>query len=83
MFPSAKFVKETGNLETYGEVGTWTATTGPDMQADVVGVFVPKDIDPFCSIITRMYTYEWSTESTTSDIDRWEKSQSSQSDTSS
>lgn len=39
--PKAKIVVETGAGETYGEVGTLTAVTGPDMQADVVGIFDP------------------------------------------
>ncbi len=36
--PMAKFTKEDGSGKTYGEEGDWTAHTGPDMQADVVGV---------------------------------------------
>ena len=81
-FPNVRFVKETGAGETYGEEGSWTAATGPDMQADVVGVYVPAgnpdSFPPFCSIIMKMYIYEWQAESSTSDIDRWENSQSSQ-----
>lgn len=40
--PNAKFTKEDGSGKTYGEEGDWTAHTGPDMQADVVGVFTPE-----------------------------------------
>lgn len=36
--PKATFTKEDGTGKTYGEEGDWTAHTGPDMQADVVGV---------------------------------------------
>lgn len=36
--PTAQITRETGAGETYeGEVGDYTAHTGPDMQADVVG----------------------------------------------
>ena len=42
-FPEAVFTLETGAGETYGEPGSTTAHTGPDLQADVVGVFVPGD----------------------------------------
>lgn len=47
-FPDAQFTQEDGSGKTYGEVGGWTAHTGPDMQADVVGIY-SKD---FCSIET-------------------------------
>jgi hypothetical protein len=33
------FTLEDGTGKTYGEEGDWTAHTGPDMQADVVGVY--------------------------------------------
>lgn len=36
---TVRFVLETGENETYGELGSVTAATGPDMQADVVGVW--------------------------------------------
>ncbi len=45
--PSAEFTCEDGSGRSYGDVGEWTAHTGPDMQADVVGVFVPGE---FCDI---------------------------------
>jgi hypothetical protein len=45
-FPKATFTKEDGTGLTYGEVGEWTAAIGPDMQADVVGVYT----DMFCSV---------------------------------
>ena len=45
-FPKAKFTLEDGSGSTYGEKGDWCAHDGPDMQADVVGVFTPD----FCSI---------------------------------
>lgn len=38
-WPTAKFVTEDGSGKTYGDVGEVTAVRGPDMQADVVGVF--------------------------------------------
>ncbi len=41
LHPTARFTLETGAGETYGEEGDWTAHTGPDMQADVVGVWCP------------------------------------------
>lgn len=34
-----QFILETGKGETYGDVGSVTAAMGPDMQADVVGVW--------------------------------------------
>lgn len=45
-FPKADFVQEDGSGCTYGEIGEWTATIGPDMQADVVGVYA----ETFCSV---------------------------------
>lgn len=43
LHPTAQFTLETGGGETYGEVGDWVAHVGPDMQADVVGVFSSND----------------------------------------
>lgn len=48
LHPHAQFTVEPPNGSpnrgaTYGEPGDWVAHTGPDMQADVVGVFVPGD----------------------------------------
>ena len=40
-YPKAQFTEEDGSGKTYGDIGDWTAHTGPDMQADVKGVFVP------------------------------------------
>jgi hypothetical protein len=37
------FTYEDGSGISYGEPGDWTAHTGPDMQADVVGVFSPEN----------------------------------------
>lgn len=37
--PNAQFTIEDGTHKTYGPVGSITAHIGPDMQADVVGVF--------------------------------------------
>lgn len=37
--PNAKFTREDGSGKTYGDQGDWTAHTGNDMQADVVGTF--------------------------------------------
>lgn len=45
-FPKAEFTQEDGSGCTYGEIGEWTAATGPDMQADVVGVYT----ETFCSV---------------------------------
>lgn len=39
LHPTAQFTLEDGSSKTYGELGGWTAHTGPDMQADVVGIF--------------------------------------------
>lgn len=39
--PTARFTLEDGSGRTYGEEGEWTAHTGPDMQAHVVGTYVP------------------------------------------
>lgn len=36
-YPGAEIIQETGACETYGEVGVWSAFTGPDRQADFVG----------------------------------------------
>ncbi len=47
--PKAKFTKENGSGKTYGEKGDWCAHTGPDMQADVVGVYSLGN--EFCSVI--------------------------------
>lgn len=40
--PTAEFTLEDGSGVSYGEEGDWTAHTGPDMQADVVGVYNPE-----------------------------------------
>jgi hypothetical protein len=45
LHPTAQFTQEDGTGVTYGEKGSWTAHTGPDMQADIVGVFVPPFTD--------------------------------------
>jgi hypothetical protein len=45
-FPKAEFTQEDGSGCTYGEIGEWTAATGPDMQADVVGVYT----ETFCRV---------------------------------
>jgi hypothetical protein len=37
--PKAVFTIEDGSGKTYGEKGDWTAHTGKDMQADIVGVY--------------------------------------------
>ncbi len=42
-YPTVQFTQEDGSGRTYGEVGDWTAHVGPDMQADVVGVYVPRE----------------------------------------
>ena len=47
IFPGAQFTLEDGMEHTYGEIGDWTAHTGPDMQSDVVGVYC---IGSFCSV---------------------------------
>lgn len=39
VYQKAKFTQDTGRGNTYGTKGDWTAHTGPDMQADVVGVY--------------------------------------------
>lgn len=44
--PTAMFTVEDGTGRTYGDVGEWTAHTGPDMQADVVGVYTSE----FCDV---------------------------------
>lgn len=36
-----QFTLEDGTGKTYGDIGDWTAHTGPDMQDDVVGVYTP------------------------------------------
>ncbi len=41
--PRAVIVIEDGSGITYVEIGSLTAVIGPDMQSDVVGVFVPED----------------------------------------
>lgn len=42
--PGASFTEEDGTGKTYdGETGDWVAHTGPDMQADVVGVYIPGE----------------------------------------
>lgn len=46
--PTAEFTEEDGTGKTYGEVGDVTAHTGPDLQADVVGVFSINN--EFCSV---------------------------------
>lgn len=46
-FGSVKFTTETGEGETYGEPGTITAHTGPDMQSSAIGVWAPGS---HCSI---------------------------------
>lgn len=46
--PTAQFTEETGAGETYGEIGEWVAHIGPDMQADVVGVFTTEG---YCSVL--------------------------------
>ena len=38
-----QFTVEDGTGNTYGEEGDVTAHIGPDMQADVVGVWMPED----------------------------------------
>lgn len=45
-FPKVEFTQEDGSGCTYGEIGEWTAAIGPDMQADVVGVYT----ETFCSV---------------------------------
>ena len=40
--PAAVFVTEDGSGKTYGELGDVIAAIGPDMQADVVGVFTAE-----------------------------------------
>lgn len=40
-YPTARFTVDDG--QTYGDIGDWTAHVGPDMQADVVGVYVLED----------------------------------------
>ena len=40
--PTAQFTKEDGTGKTYGDVGDWVAHVGPDMQADVVGVYTKE-----------------------------------------
>lgn len=40
--PRAEFTLEDGTGKTYGDEGQTTAHTGPDMQADVVGCYVPE-----------------------------------------
>lgn len=47
LHPTAKFLKETGSGETYVHVGDWVGHTGPDMQADCVGVWSTSG---FCSV---------------------------------
>jgi hypothetical protein len=42
-YPSAKFTQEDGSGNTYGEMKDWTAHTGPDMQADVVGFYTAEE----------------------------------------
>jgi hypothetical protein len=39
VYPDAKFTLEDGTGLTYGDENDYTAHIGPDMQADVVGVF--------------------------------------------
>lgn len=46
-FPNATITQEDGRGNTYGDVGDWTAHTGPDMQVDVVGVFTQAG---YCSV---------------------------------
>lgn len=57
-YPHAEFVLETGAGETYGEEGEWTAVTGPDMQADVVGVYT----DEFCNLYILGESIEYASE---------------------
>ncbi len=42
-YPIVKFTTEDGSGNTYLEKGSVMAHVGPDMQADVVGVFVPNE----------------------------------------
>lgn len=44
-YPTVQFTLEDGTGRTYGELGQWTAHTGPDMQADVVGVYTKQFAD--------------------------------------
>jgi hypothetical protein len=44
-YPTAELTLDTGKGETYGEAGSTTAHIGPDMQADVVGVYVPAGVE--------------------------------------
>lgn len=44
-YPMVQFTLEDGTGRTYGELGQWTAHTGPDMQADVVGVYTKQFAD--------------------------------------
>lgn len=44
-YPMVQFTLEDGTGRTYGELGQWTAHTGPDMQADVIGVYTKQFAD--------------------------------------
>lgn len=56
---NVQFTVEDGFGKTYGDVGNWTAHTGPDMQADVVGCYVPGD---FCWLYRGNIDYEYDAE---------------------
>ncbi len=52
---NAQFTCEDGSGVTYGDLGQWMAHIGPDMQADIVGVYIPRGTAvepevPFCAV---------------------------------
>jgi hypothetical protein len=57
--PQVQFTQEDGSCKTYGEFGDWTAHTGPDMQADVVGVFTTIG---HCSVLIGNEFVDYATE---------------------